>query len=70
MVTPSVSVKPTFQPESGQFAATLPDSIVTADVHLGITRVVCGLPGGRACVVVPTWVPDISGPAPGRGICV
>ena len=28
MVTPSVSVKPTFQPESGQFAATLPDSIV------------------------------------------
>src|SRR5271157_2574485 len=28
MATPSVSVKPTFQPESGQFAATLPDSIV------------------------------------------
>ena len=28
MVTPSVTVKPTFQPESGQFAATVPDSIV------------------------------------------
>ena len=68
MVTPSVSAMPTFEPESGQFAATLPDSMFRGR-PMGITRVVRGCPGGRASVVVLTWVPDIPGPPPDGGIC-